>query len=93
MKTYNDVNIGDKVYIFGNSCNSVEETTVTEKYDCGDHWDLKFSNECEGYALKNMACSTMGSYACLVFSDKEAVIKYINERIKTLNNIIYEETK
>ena len=93
MKTYNDVNIGDTVYIFGNSCNSVEETTVTEKYDGGDHWDLKFSNRCVGYALKNMTCSTMGSYACLVFSDKEAVIKYINERIKTLNNIIYEETK
>ena len=48
MKTYNDVNIGDIVYIFGKSCNSVEETTVTEKYDCGDHWDHKFSNECEG---------------------------------------------
>ena len=45
MKTYDDVNIGDTVYIFGNNYNSIEETTVTEKYDCGDHWDLKFSNE------------------------------------------------
>ena len=81
------------MYIFGNNYISIEETTVTEKYDCGDHWDLKFSNECEGYALKNMSCSTMGSYARLVFSDKEAVINYINERFKTLNNIIHEETK
>ena len=87
MKTYNDVNIGDIVYIFGKSCNSVEETTVTEKYDGGDHWNLKFSNRCVGYALKNQSVSTMGSYACLVFSDKEAVIEYINERIKILNNI------
>ena len=87
MKTYNDVNIGDTVYIFGNSFNSIEETTVTEKYDDGDHWNLKFSNRCVGYALKNMTCSTMGSYACLVFSDKDAVRKYINERIKILSNI------
>ena len=93
MKTYNDANIGDKVYIFGNSCNSVEETTVTEKYDCGDHWDLKFSNECEGYALKNMSSSIISYYGYLVFSDKEAVINYINKCFKTLNKIIYEETK
>ena len=93
MKTYDDVKVGDTVYIWGYGRSSVEETTVTEKYDCGDHWNLKFSNKCEGYALKNMSCSTMGSYACLVFSDKEAVINYINKRIKTLKNIIYEETK
>ena len=93
MKTYDDVNIGDTVYIFGNNYNSIEETTVTEKYDCGDHWDLKFSNECEGYALKNMSSSIISYYGCLVFSDKEAVINYINERFKTLNKIIYEETK
>ena len=93
MKTYDDVNIGDTVYIFGNNYNCIEETTVTEKYDCGDHWDLKFSNECEGYALKNMSSSIISYYGCLVFSDKEAVINYINERFKTLNKIIHEETK
>lgn len=87
MKTYNDVNIGDIVYIFGKSCNYVEETTVTEKYDGGDHWDLIFGNKCVGYALKNGTTSPMGSYACLVFSDKEAVREYINERIKILSNI------
>ena len=87
MKTYNDVNIGDIVYIFGKSCNSVEETNVTEKYDGGDHWDLRFGNKCVGYALKNGTTSPMGSYACLVFSDKDAVRKYINERIKILSNI------
>ena len=52
MKTYDDVNIGDTVYIFGNNYNSIEEITVSEKYDGGDHWDLKFSNRCVGYALK-----------------------------------------
>lgn len=87
MKTYNDVNIGDTVYIFGNSCNSVEETTVTEKYDVGDHWELRFGNKCVGYALKNGTSSSMGSYACLVFSDKDAVREYINKRIKILSNI------
>ena len=87
MKTYNDVNIGDTVYIFGNSCNSVEETIVTEKYDVVDHWELRFGNKCVGYALKNGTSSPMGSYACLVFSDKEAVREYINKRIKILSNI------
>ena len=87
MKTYNDVKIGDVVYIWGNSDSSVKETTVTEKYDGGDHWNLKFSNRCVGYALKNQSVSTMGSYACLVFSDKEAVREYIKERIEILSNI------
>ena len=87
MKTYNDVNIGDTVYIFGKSCNSVEEITVIEKYDGGDHWNFRFDNKCVGYALKNGTTSTMGSYACLVFSDKEAVREYIKERIEILSNI------
>ena len=52
---------------------------------------MYLDNKYEGYALKNMTCSTMGSYACLVFSDKEAAINYINERFKTLNKIIHEE--
>lgn len=38
MKTYNDVNIGDTVYIWGNSDSPVEETTITEKYDASKHW-------------------------------------------------------
>lgn len=46
MKTYDDINIGDTVYIWGDSLSSVEEITVIEKYDGGDHWDLKFSNRC-----------------------------------------------
>ena len=87
MKTYNNVNIGDTVYIFGNSCNSVEETTVIEKYDGGGHWNLRFANKCIGYALKNGTVSPMGMYTCNVFSDKEAIRKYINERIKILSNI------
>ena len=87
MKNYNDVNIGDTVYIWGNSNSSIEETTVIEKYDGGDHWDLRFGNNCVGYALKNGTVSTMGMYSCLVFSDKEAVREYINERIKILSNI------
>ena len=82
MKTYDDVNIGDTVYIFGNNYNSIEEITVSEKYDGGDHWDLKFSNRCVGYALKNMSSSIISYYGYLVFSDKEAVINYINERFK-----------
>lgn len=52
MKTYNDVKIGDVVYIWGNSDSSVKETTVTEKYDGGEHWNLRFGNNCVGYALK-----------------------------------------
>ena len=87
MKTYDDVKVGDTVYIWGYGRSSVEETTVTEKYDGGDHWDLRFSNKCVGYALKNGTTSTMGSYACLVFSDKESVREYINKRIKILSNI------
>ena len=87
MKTYNDINIGDTVYIWGDSLSSVEEITVIEKYDGGDHWDLRFGNKCVGYALKNGTTSTMGSYACLVFSDKESVREYINKRIKILSNI------
>ena len=30
MKTYNDINIGDTVYIWGTSDSSVDETTITE---------------------------------------------------------------
>lgn len=87
MKTYDDINIGDTVYIWGDSLSSVEETTVIEKYDGGDCWNLKFSNRCEGYALKNDTSSLMGMYDCLVFSDKEAVREAINKRIKILSNI------
>ena len=87
MKTYNDVNIGDTVYIWGTSDSSVDETTITEKYDDRGHWNLKFSNGCVGRALKNGTSSTMGMYACLVYSDKEAVRESINERIKILSNI------
>ena len=87
MKTYNDVKIGDVVYICGNSDSSVKETTVTEKYDGGEHWNLKFGNNCVGYALKNDTTSSMGMYACLVFSDKEAVREAINKRIKILSSI------
>ena len=87
MKTYDDINIGDTVYIWGDDLSSVEEITVLEKYDGGDHWNLKFSNRCEGYALKNDTSSLMGMYACLVFSDKEAVREAINKRIKILSNI------
>ena len=87
MKTYDDINIGDTVYIWGDDLSSVEEITVIEKYDGGDHWDLKFSNRCVGYALKNDTSSLMGMYACLVFSDKEAVREAINKRIKILSNI------
>lgn len=87
MKTYNDINIGDTVYIWGSYDSYVEETTVTEKYDGGDHWNLRFGNKCVGYALKNSTTSTMGMYACLVYSDKEAVRESINKRIKILNNI------
>lgn len=64
-----------------------KKTTVTEKYDGGDHWNLRFGNKCVGYALKNGTTSPMSSYACLVFSDKDAVREYINERIKILSNI------
>ena len=87
MKTYNDVNIGDTVYIWGNSDSSVEETTITEKYDARDHWNLKFSNGCVGCAFKNSTASTMGMYACLVYSDREAVREDINKQIKILSNI------
>ena len=87
MKTYDDINIGDTVYIWGDGLSSVEEITVIEKYDGGDHWNLKFSNRCVGYALKNDTSSLMGMYACLVFSDKEAVREAINKRIKILSNI------
>lgn len=87
MKTYNDINIGDTVYIWGSGDSSVDETTITEKYDDRDHWNLKFSNGCVGRALKNGTSSTMGMYACLVYSDKEAVRESINERIKILSNI------
>lgn len=87
MKTYNDVNVGDTVYIWGSSDSSVDETIITEKYDDGDHWILKFSNGCVGRALKNDTSSTMGMYDCLVYSDKEAVRESINEWIKILGNI------
>ena len=87
MKTYDDINIGDTVYIWGDSLSSVEEITVIEKYDGGDHWDLKFSNRCVGYALKNHTSSSMGMYTCRVFSDKDAVREAINNRIKILSNI------
>ena len=87
MKTYNDVNIGDTVYIWGSGDSSVDETTITEKHDDRGHWNLKFSNGCVGRALKNSTSSTMGMYACLVYSDKEAVRESINERIKILSNI------
>ena len=87
MKTYNDINIGDTVYIWGTSDSSVDETTITEKYDDGGHWNLKFSNGCVGRAFKNGSSSTMGMYACLVYSDKEAVRESINEQIKILSNI------
>lgn len=87
MKTYNDINIGDTVYIWGTSDSSVDETTITEKYDDRGHWNLKFSNGCVGRALKNGTSSTMGMYACLVYSDKEAVRESINEQIKILSNI------
>ena len=87
MKTYNDVNIGDTVYIWVTSDSSVDETTITEKHDDRGHWNLKFSNGCVGRALKNGTSSTMGMYACLVYSDKEAVRESINERIKILSNI------
>ena len=87
MKTHDDVKVGDTVYIWGYGRSSVEETTVTEKHDSGDHWDLRFSNGCIGYALKNNTLSTMGMYACLAFSDKEAVRRCINEHIKVLSNI------
>ena len=87
MKTYNDVNIGDTVYIWGSGDSSVDETTITEKYDDRDHWNLKFSNGCVGRALKNGTSSTMGMYACLVYSDKKAVRESINERIKILSSI------
>lgn len=87
MKTYKDVNIGDTVYIWGNSDSSVEETTITEKYDYDNHCNLKFSNGCVGCAFKNSTASTMGMYACLVYSDKEAVREAINKRIKILSNI------
>ena len=87
MKTYNDVNIGDTVYIWGSGDSSVDETTITEKHDDRGHWNLKFSNGCVGRALKNGTSSTMGMYACLVYSDKEAVRESINERIKILSNI------
>ena len=87
MKTYNDINIGDTVYIWGSGDSSVDETTITEKYDDGGHWNLKFSNGCVGRALKNGTSSTMGMYACLVYSDKEAVRESINEQIKILSNI------
>ena len=87
MKTYNDVNIGDTVYIWGSGDSSVDETTITEKHDDRGHWNLKFSNGCVGRALKNGTSSTMGMYACLVYSDKEAVRESINEQIKILSNI------
>ena len=87
MKTYNDINIGDTVYIWGTSDSSVDETTITEKYEDGGHWNLKFSNGCVGRALKNGTSSTMGMYACLVYSDKEAVRESINKQIKILSNI------
>lgn len=87
LKTYNDINIGDTVYIWGTSDSSVDETTITEKYDDRGHWNLKFSNGCVGRALKNGTSSTMGMYACLVYSDKEAVRESINEQIKILSNI------
>ena len=87
MKTYNDINIGDTVYIWGTSDSSVDETTITEKHDDRGHWNLKFSNGCVGCALKNGTSSTMGMYACLVYSDKEAVRESINEQIKILSNI------
>ena len=87
MKTYNDINIGDTVYIWGTSDSSVDETTITEKYDYDDCCTLKFSNGCVGQAAKNSTASTMGMYACLVYSDKEAVRESINEQIKILSNI------
>lgn len=87
LKTYNDINIGDTVYIWGRGDSSVDETTITEKYDDRGHWNLKFSNGCVGRALKNGTSSTMGMYDCLVYSDKEAVRESINERIKILSNI------
>lgn len=52
MKTYNDVKIGDTVYIWGNDDLCVRETKVTQKHYDGYHWCLKFSNKCLGYALK-----------------------------------------
>lgn len=87
MKTYNDVNIGDTVYIWGLYNSSIEETTVIEKYWDGNYWNLKFKNGCEGYCVKNDTSSSMGMGACLVFSDKEAVREYINKHIKRLSNI------
>ena len=87
MKTYNDINIGDTVYIWGSGDSSVDETTITEKYDDRDHWNLKFSNGCVGRALKNGTSSTMGMYACFVYSDKEALRESINKQIKILSNI------
>lgn len=90
MKTYNDVKIGDTVYIWGNDDLCVRETKVTQKHYDGYHWCLKFSNKCIGYALENGASSSMGMYACRVFSDKEAVKEYINKRIETLNKIVQE---
>ena len=87
MKTYNDINIGDTVYIWGSGDSSVKETTITEKYDDRSHWNLKFSNGCVGRAFKNSTSSTMGMYAGLVYSDKEAVRESINEQIKILSNI------
>ena len=87
MKTYNDINIGDTVYIWGSGDSSVDETTITEKHDDRGHWNLKFSNGCVGRTLKNGTSSTMGMYACLVYSDKEAVRESINEQIKILSNI------
>ena len=90
MKTYNDVKIGDTVYIWGNDDLCVRKTTVISKYYDGYHWCLKFSNRCLGHALENGTSASMGMYACLVFSDKEAVKEYINKRIEILNNIVKE---
>lgn len=87
MKTYNDVKVGDTVYIWGKYDTQVEETTVIKKEERGGHWDLKFGNGCEGEAYKDDTASPMGAYACHVYSDKKAVRKAINKHIKELSNI------
>ena len=76
MKTYDDVRVGDTVYIFSIISKSVEETTVIGKYDIGDKWQLAFSNGCVGHALKNTPKSTMDSYHRFAFSDEKAIEEY-----------------
>lgn len=92
MKTYDDVNIGDTVYVWGYINPTVDETTVIEKYFDGNYWNLKFKNGCEGYCVKNDTSASMGMYACLVFSDKEVLRESINKQIKKTKwyqNLIY----